>query len=168
VSGPDRAAIGRRNRKAGEEAEELVADRMRALGMLCVERIKTGFRVRRAPAIPHCGGRTKIVGASPTGRVMGDFRAVVPGGRAVLVEVKRRPDRLRWSNLKNHQRAALDAYRQAGALALLAWVHARGLAVMRWPLPACLFRKGASLSPQDADALNIGAITTTSRKEGNE
>jgi hypothetical protein len=162
----DHAAIGRKAKCMGKGAEAVVAGRLRALGLLCVERIETGFRLRRAPGRP--GQPSRIVGAAPMGRVMGDFKAVVPGGRAVLVEVKWRPERLGWADLGDHQRAALDAYHAAGALALLAWVHEAGLAVMRWPLPVTVFRKGLTLTPQNAAILNLDYITTTARKEGHQ
>ncbi len=146
----DHAAIGRKARKVGQGAESIVACRLRALGLLCVERIETGFRVKR------CGNH--IVGASPMAKVSGDFHAIAPGGAMVIVECKWRPEVLQWSALDAHQVDALNRYAGSGALALLAWVHETGMAVMRWPLPYDAFRPGHSLTPHVAASLNITSI----------
>lgn len=156
----DHKQQGRRARRTGASAEAVVRLRLLALGLRCVERIETGFRVKRA-------GK-KIVGASPLAKVSGDFRAVVPGGTSVLVEVKSRPDAivngerkpavLCWSDLDDHQRAALDAHNHAGGISLLAWVSSHGIAIMQWPLPPSDFRFGQSLAWQSAARLNINRI----------
>lgn len=144
----DHHAAGKKARKVGHDAEAIVAARLRSIGLLCVERIETGFRVKRF-------GK-RIVGASPMAKVSGDFHAIAPGGSMVIVECKWRPEILQFSALDAHQVAALDRYTAAGALALLAWVHRGGVAVMRWPVPG--FVPGSSLAPHVASSLNITSI----------
>lgn len=106
---------GRKNKILGDHAEKVVAYHLHRIGLLAVVRLETGWRVQRA------GG--KIVGATPLAKVSGDFRAVVSGGRSVLVEVKRRASVLRVSDFQPHSRAALAAHAEAGGLSLVAWVN---------------------------------------------
>jgi hypothetical protein len=142
---------GRKAKAKGASAEAIVRARLMSMGLRCVERIETGFRVKRV-------GK-KIVGASPIAKVSGDFRAVVPfSGVSVLVEVKSRPGVLCWSALDEHQRAALDAHNNAGALSLLAWVSSHGVAIMQWPLPPSDFMHGHSLQWASAQRLSINTI----------
>ncbi len=71
-----------------------------------------------------------------------------PLGLAMLCEVKRRPQRLCFSDLETHQVAALDNHAAAGGISLLAWVHQIGVEIVRWPIVA--FRKGDSLTREHA------------------
>ncbi len=115
---------GRVNKIRGDQAELLVAYHLHRLGLLAISRHETGWRVKRA------GG--KIIGATPMGKVPGDFRAVVPGGRSVLVEVKRCAS-LTLSAFQPHSRKALEAHATAGGLSLVAWVKpGQGVAFMVW------------------------------------
>ncbi len=129
MTDPDTKAIaarlrGRVNKIRGDQAEAVVAYHLHRLGLLAISRHETGWRVQRV------GGR--IVSATPMGKVCGDFRAVVPGGRSVLVEVKRRAV-LRLSDFQPHSRKALDDHAQAGGLSLIAWVKpSHGVAFMVW------------------------------------
>lgn len=129
---------GARNRAVGQAAEWAVRHALAKAGYRCIERIETGWRVQRCP-------RThRIVGASPLAKVSGDFRAIEPGGRSVLVEVKRR-ERITWSDLDDHQVQALNNHAEAGALALLAWVRPDGqVSLHHWPVPG--FGPGKALS----------------------
>lgn len=115
---------GRRNKLMGDYAEAVVGLRLHQLGYLCVQRIQTGWRVQRA------GGR--IIGASPMAKVSGDFRAVVKGGRSVLVEVKRRPTRLGLGCFAPHSCQALTDHAMAGGQSLVAWVSSQGVAIFEW------------------------------------
>ncbi len=83
VSIPHRSMINRRNRKAGYSSEEAAAAQLRAMGFHMVEPIQTGWRVVR-------DRHGHIVKAFPLEKVSGDIRAVAPGGKSVLVEVKER------------------------------------------------------------------------------
>ena len=116
------AIRGKRNKRAGKVGESIALVRLR--------QPKT-----RA-----------IVGAHPIAAVAGDIRAVVPGGRSVLVEVKARPGRLCWSDLEPHQVANLDEHQRAGGLSLLAYVYPGGCAVMVWR-PIGLEGPRCSLTP---------------------
>lgn len=139
---------GRRAQKSGANAEALVRQRLLALGLCCVERIETGFKLTRING--------KIVGAYPAAKVSGDFRAVVKGtGVSVLVEVKSRPNILRWSDMEAHQIKALDDHNVAGGVSLLAWVSRYGLSVMRWPIPTIHFKPRLSLQWETAQVWSL-------------
>lgn len=142
---------GRAAKLSGKRAEDIVRMRLIGLGLLRVQRVATPVEVRRF--------KGKIIGATFRGRVDGDFHAVVPGtGRAVLVEVKKRPEPLIWSVLEPHQVQALNSYRAVGALPLLAWVcPGKGVAVMSWPNP--LFAPRSSLQWADAELFNLATIS---------
>ena len=136
------------NRRKGDETEKAVCNRLRALGMQCVQKIGTPWRIIRGAS----GG---IVDAKPGARVSGDFHALVDG-RGVLIESKRRDERLRWSDLKDHQHMALKQWREAGGLALIAWHNpGRGIAVFEYRIDQALFRKGKALQWADAEELPL-------------
>lgn len=92
-------------------------------------------------------GRTRPLDGGPVEETGGDFRAVEPGtGRSVLVAVKCRSGRLRWSDLRPHQRQALDEHYQLGGLSVLARVTERhGIWLLRWPVEG--FGPGRSPHP---------------------
>jgi hypothetical protein len=128
----------RRSKVLGNGGEFIVRARLIASGLRMVEQIHTGYR--------RIGDRWV-----PCGRVSGDWRAVAPGGRSVLVEAKTRSgDRLTYADLKPHQRAALDAHHEAGGLSLLALCHPTGVVLMAWPVEG--FRRGSSLTIDEAKA----------------
>lgn len=131
----------RGSKQRGDAAQLVTRNRLIAMGMILVETVATPVKARFA------GG--KLVGIGYTAKVSGDIRAVLPPlGVSVLCEVKQRPERLCFSDLYEHQVAALDAHAAAGGVSLLAWMHRGGLEIMRWPIVA--FRKGDSLTPKHA------------------
>lgn len=121
----DLAKVGQRlrngsNKRIGNAAELVVINRLRYHGFAMVEPIHVGFR--------NVGGRWV-----PGARVSGDIRAVGPGGRSVLCEVKVRKGTLAYSALERHQVIALGDHYLAGGLSLLAWYcPGHGLAIMPW------------------------------------
>jgi len=139
--------IGYSNRQQGETTQNLVANRMKQLGFEAVEMIETGWKVLWKGKKP--------IKAWPTHKVMGDIRAVLPGGRAVLVEVKSHKDRLPFSAIKQHQVKNLNLYAKIGAVALLAWVD-NEIYIMQWPIPNFGPRK--SIRPEMARRLAITSL----------
>ncbi len=137
---------GRLNKRAGEEAQELVESFMRQVGYRCVERIETGFSVIRR-------GK-QIVGAFPKRSVSGDVKAIGHKGRAVHVEIKHRPTgNLTWASFAPHQIEALDGVTGAEGEAFVAWVvsiYPPRLFWLQWPIPG--FRKGKGLTREMAAA----------------
>jgi Holliday junction resolvase len=123
----------------GEAGEAQVRLELSRLGFLMVERIYTPFKVVR-------NARGKVVSAYPVEKVSGDFIAVEPEtGRKVLVEVKsRNRDRLRWSDLKQHQIDALDENRRVGGRSLLAFVN-NNYDILIWDWPIDGFGPGKSI-----------------------
>lgn len=146
---PANAIRGRKNYKQGEVAQDLFELRLRALGVLMVERIHTPWKVVRHPVT------RKIINAIQVQKVSGDFRGVLPGGRSVLVEVKS-CERLVFSVFADHQVRALDDHVQAGGLSLIGWKWSTGDALLEWP--AYAFRPRASLSIEHAKQRNITKI----------
>jgi hypothetical protein len=133
------SAQNRRNRRSGAWNEAAAQQALERLGFEMIERVETGFGVVRQ-------GK-RIVSAYPLKKVAGDFRAVAPGGRSVLVEVKSRGrDTLRWSDFEPHQREALDRHRELGGLSLVVWLPGSGdLIVLRWPIPGLGDRRSLPL-----------------------
>lgn len=149
----ERGDRNRENTKEGAKAERYIAQRLHDLGLWCVERRETGWRVKRKGA--------KIVGARPIAKVSGDFTAVAPGGLYVHVEAKHHGDpdaKLSTKDFDKHQLDALDRYSSL-AIALVAWSSPHGISVMRWPIPD--FKKGSPLAWDAALPLNLTATPTT-------
>lgn len=150
---PANQARGRRNHAKGENGQMIIRIRLQQLGVLLVEPIHVGWKIIR------CHKTSRIIDARPLEKVSGDIRAVLPGGRSVHCEVKKKADRLSWSDFDDHQIKALDAYRAAGALALVGFVwefDGGGHAVMTWPIPG--LAPGKTLSVPQAKMLNLKAI----------
>lgn len=146
TSATHRSRINSANRKAGRASEQLVRIALRQRGVQRIEKIEVGWGIVR-------DAKGKIVNAYPLEKVSGDFRGLLPGGRAVHVEAKGRSGKVLYSDLEAHQVAALDEVTRLGGLALLAWhdtatdnVHLFDWAEIkdqfkpRTSLPACLKR----------------------------
>ena len=145
-----RSAAAKRRQQVGAAAEHLVEHRLRAMGLVLVEKVEVGCRVVRGQRIY-------------TKPVSGDFRAVAPGGRSVLVEVKARDtDRLATSDLETHQRRLLTEHAEAGGASLLAWFRPDlgELVLMEWAAVAQAFAPRASLAWDAARALAIQEVAT--------
>lgn len=124
---------GAQNRKRGADCEQIIMNRLRAIGYAMVEKIETGMRAN--------GSYIK--------KVSGDIRAIEQGsGRAVLCEVKHRPRKLVYSDLQAHQHESLQLAHDSGAIALLAWISSAGVYIMRYPI--CGFVPKKSLNDEQA------------------
>lgn len=143
----------------GEAAQNITMRLMREMGLMCVERIETGFKVISK------GG--KIIGARPAKKVSGDIRAIASNGQAVHVECKFRPnDRLIWTDFEEHQPGHLQAVTDAGGLAFVSWVtsiHPPRLFWLKWPIPG--FRKGKALTEIEAAKLPSEFFNMPKRNE---
>lgn len=90
-------------------------------------------------------------------KIEGDFRGILPNGRSVLIEVKRRNTKtLSFSALANHQIARLDQHSELNGLSLLVWIRENDLFglsayIMKWPIVG--FESGSTISVSKADAL---------------
>jgi penicillin-binding protein-related factor A (putative recombinase) len=127
------------NRKQGKAGEELVKSALIARGVCMVEKIETGWGIIRAT-----GGR--IRSAFPLEKVAGDFRGVLQGGQSVLVEAKTAQNKLTYSEIKPHQREALQRHHELGGLSLVAWVHDDTVYLFQWPHVG--FEAKTSLTPE--------------------
>ena len=141
----------RRNRKAGYSSEEAAAAQLRALGFRMVEPIQTGWRVVR-------DRHGRIIRAYPLEKVSGDIRAVAPGGKSVLVEVKARDRNLRWSDFQPHQRQALDEHAALGGLSLVVWLHQGDFYVIPWPIPGFGPRRSITVDRARTLAIHDGGV----------
>ncbi len=140
-----------RSNKLGQTGEELARYLLQRLGLAMVEPVHTPWRILRDPA-----GR--IASAYPVEKVSGDIRAVAPGGRSVLAEVKVRDHNLRWTDLEPHQRQALSQHHDLGGLSLLVWLHTSDSYILPWPLPD--FGPRLPLTPTQAAALTLHHLPT--------
>lgn len=142
--------MSRIQKRAGDLGQIQATRALRALGLLCIEKI--GTPVKLAPArIP---GTYRVTWGE---KVAGDHRAVLPGGRSVLVETKHDDgNSLGWARLRPHQPSKLSEHAEAGGVSLLVWVHEGEIFIMQWPIPNFGPRKGISLS--FAAELNIQSL----------
>lgn len=126
----------------------ITMDFMGQLGFSCIERIETGFTLKRKDG--------EIVGAFPSAKVSGDVRAIGPGGVTVHCECKYRPaDRLKWSDFEKHQLDHLEAVTKAGGWAFVSWVtslYPARLYWLQWPFP---LKKGSALKAEDAAKIRV-------------
>src|SRR5690242_10780684 len=115
-------------RAHGEYSQGVVEKEMVSRGYRLIEAVYTPCRVVRVQ------GRS--VSALPLKKVSGDFRAVGPDGRSILVEVKGRDEgNLPWSAFADHQVAVLTEHAEAGGESLVAWVRASTIKWFTWPIP---------------------------------
>jgi len=133
------AAVSKTNKanaKKGNRTEEASVPFLCAIGLELIEPIARDWIIRWS------GGR--VTGATPKGKVAGDFRAIVPPlGRSVLIECKHSPDKLSLSAFRPHQQAALDAHVAHGGISLVVWWNAVRVRILRWPIHA--LTKGAPI-----------------------
>lgn len=126
----------KRSQAVGETGENMVHRTLIDCGFRLVEKVNTPWKVIWA--------NKRVVSAFPVKKVSGDFRAVGPGGRSVLVEVKYREEgNLRFSDFQPHQHAALNEHADATAITMVAWVRGAEIKFYDWPIPG--FGPGKSL-----------------------
>ncbi len=155
---------GRANKRAGSEAEQIVAQRLRSLGLVLVEKRQTGWTVIYGHPDPKTKKR-RIAHVFPNAKVPGDFTAVAPGGRYVHCEAKHHSDpdaKLSLSDFQKdgendaNQIDALNAYAARGALSLVAWSCPRGVVILRWPIAG--LAAGRPLSWVAASMMNLNTL----------
>lgn len=157
--------MSKTEQRVGKAGENLVQRTLYSRGFLIPEKI--GTPVRLISLTSRAISMLRRSGISPKGiyrvifgeKVSGDHRAVLPGGKSVLVESKTilDTDRLIYSKLRDHQPDALTAHAETGAVSLLAWVSSYGVFLMRWPVPGFAPRKSISL--EKAQELDISDIS---------
>jgi len=144
---------GSKNVKQGAAGEDVAATVLWQLGLVRIRRIESAWTVIRwLDAAKH------IAIVFPSKKVDGDFTAMTPEGKGVLIEVKTVDDRnLRWSDFKDHQIEALDDHSQY-SLALVVFVFrpSPGYAILEWPISG--FKKGKGLSIERALELSISSL----------
>lgn len=132
------STMARRSQTLGTIGEQIARMTLERMHVRMVERIFTGWKLIRWTNASR--GLAHIVAQS---KVSGDFRGIIPGGRSVLVETKltESDNRLRWSDLRPHQREALTKHSTVGGLSLVVWILAAGgidadrdVFVLQWPI----------------------------------
>lgn len=118
--------------------EGIVKNHLVFMGLKHVRKIETGMM---------CIGNRWI----HSKKVDGDFTAIGPGGRMVLVEVKAYPDRLKHSALKPHQIKNLDDVVACGGISLLAWCNTKTRKVHMLPWPIEGFGPRTALTPESIE-----------------
>lgn len=107
----------RQQQQVGKHGQQEVASLLNSWGLAMVEQIGTPVKL-----IPHAG-RKDVFRVIWGESVSGDHRAILPGGRSVLIETKTIYDRnLRFSDLRTHQPERLTLHAAIGGLSLLCWV----------------------------------------------
>ena len=91
--------------------------------------------------------------------VEGDYRALTPEGKGVLIEVKTIDDgNLKWSSFKEHQREALTEHSKYSlSLVVFVFNQTPEYAIMQWPIPG--FKKYSSITPERAIELSITELS---------
>ena len=150
-----KARIQSRNKKVGNQVEQVAIQRLRYLGVRMVDKINDSWNpIRRDPA-------TGLWLCQKTGgQLQGDIKGILPGGQAVLCECKYRKDRLPYSALEAHQRKNLNECLELGAVPLLFWHSGAATYLLPWPLPG--FKPRKSASAEQAAAFNITSRATLS------
>lgn len=140
------------NKHLGNAGEKQAANALARIGVLMVEEVGTPFMITKMGSHGWVQGHFKD-------KVSGDHRGHTVKGISVLAEVKTVWDRnLRWSDLKEHQPGRLSQHAEC-AISLLVWVHHSGIYIMPWlDVLVAGFRKGKSLTIEQAQILNIENI----------
>lgn len=120
----------RQQQTQGKHGQNEAASLLAGWGLAMIEQIGTPVKL-----IPY-GANKNIFRVIWGETVSGDHRAILPGGRSVLIETKTVYDRnLRYSDLRPHQPERLSKHAAIGGLSLLCWVHdvkQNGVFVMEW------------------------------------
>lgn len=139
---------GTEAQKHGKQGDDVGVKALGRMGILQLHPVATPY-VR----IPHPKDRGyyRII---ETEKVAGDWTGLLPNGVSVLAEIKTHyGENLAWSDFKSHQPGILSAHAEI-AVALLVFVHDRGVNVMRWPIPG-FDRPRCSITPARAAELDI-------------
>lgn len=140
--------------QTGKHGEQLARSYLSGLGLEMIEHVGTPVHLSKLPAnwlasfVPaHV--RTSIFRVIFGEKVAADWRAMLPDGTSVLIEVKTIYDRnLVWSDLRDHQPGKLQEHADFNGLSLLVWVNHHGPHVMRWPVDG--FKSGKGITPEQA------------------
>lgn len=145
---------GRLTKQKGVMGERIARVQLSLLGIELIERVATPVSL-----IPYRDPTTEkiipgVFSVKYCDRVSGDIRGVWPGGKSVHCEVKLRDKpRLRFSDIRKHQRDWLTKHDKTGGISLLIWVSGTDIFVLRWPIPG--FDKGTGLSMEKAREFSI-------------
>lgn len=132
----------RYSRAKGKTGEQEARYALNTTNLNMVERIYTGWKLIRI--VRRNAGQT-LAWIVPQAKVSGDFRAVTPQGRSVLIEVKyHNSPRLVLSQLASHQKDALQAHYESRGVSLLVWVTDDDTYILRWPVPGLAPRHGVT------------------------
>jgi len=167
--------MGARSGKTGKIGERIARIVLSQMGIEFIERIHNAWKLVR-----WIDSRRSIAVVVAASRVSGDFRGIAADGRSVLVEVKTRTrnvDRLLFSDLKQHQRAALSEHNRLGGLSLVVWIVDDGFVdmdqnvfVLQWPIVGFAPRKPLTRDRARSLDLKFGRINNgkTENKSTNE
>ena len=106
--------MGRASQVRGSIGQTNAEWHLRGLGFRCIQEIAT-------PVITTTVGKRRII-IGYKKKVCGDFHAIGPCGRSVLVEVKSyEQEKLPHNALEKHQWDHLREHAECGGLSLIAW-----------------------------------------------
>jgi len=139
------AVQGRRNKRKGDTVERQAIAMLRSVGVCLVEKIETGWTVRRSGA--------RIISAFPKKKSSVDFVGIIDG-RMVRAECKWRANgKLGYAEIETHQRKVLSDNEKHGGLSLIIFACPAGM----WVLPYRIdgWKKGSPLTAEIAASLAI-------------
>jgi hypothetical protein len=114
-----RKLAAKRSQKTGDMAERLCQIALEQAGYKLIEKVTT----------PRICVKGRFI---YTKTCSGDFRAVGPGGRSVLVECKYRDRPLRPSDFQPHQLESLSKHYACGGTSLIAHCSKDGCTITEW------------------------------------
>lgn len=139
----------KREQNTGKHGEQVARSILSGLGLEMIERVGTPVNLVPVKSAHLRNAYFVIFGE----KVAADFRALLPNGTSVLIEVKTILDRnLTWSDLREHQPAKLNQHANLHGLSLIVWIHDSGQYVMRWPVAG--FGPGKGIDPRKAQAVH--------------
>ena len=127
---------GKANRLSGQASEQLALYAMKAIGLKAIFKLVNEW-------IPLRDKTGKLVSSKPGVKRPGDFMALTPDARGVLIEVKSATSRKRkdgtptlpYSRIEPHQHDRLAEFANAGGLSLIAWTSKGEVRFYQYPNP---------------------------------
>lgn len=150
--------MSKRNKKIGQDGENLAQSVLNGLGIEMLEKIATP--VLLSPHRTQSGKPTGAYFVTWGEKVSGDRMGILPNGIRVLTEVKTIwSGNLIYSELDDHQHYALKMNAYFHGLSLLVWVNSDGVSVMIYPKDGIAgFIPRKSITPDMAKELHVESI----------
>lgn len=142
---------GIKSQKMGEFGEQIAQYALKEFGLRMIERVNTPWKIIWKK---NSNGVNIPARVFPAAKVSGDFRAIGPAGKSVLIEVKYRENSLVYSDLEDHQIRALHEHTIHGGLSFLLWITQNLWMIYDWSeMP--LKKGGPAIKPGEKQGLQM-------------